>query len=135
MGVVGVRLGWQAIYLADNENCFVIVIPDAFLVSDQYRENIEFKHETRHQAQQAPAITRRATGRTIGSPAPLAPTASPGQTVAAGQGPRPQASPQPDLAPSKLEPSETPGLPDRHLWRQQRPGALSQLPAGPALHL
>ena len=33
-------------------------------------------------------------------------------------GPAPPAFPQPDLAPSKLEPSETPCLPDGRLWRQ-----------------
>lgn len=32
---------WQAIYLADNEKGFVIVIPDAPWISDQLREHIE----------------------------------------------------------------------------------------------
>lgn len=32
---------WQAIYLADNEKGFVIVIPDAPWISDELRETIE----------------------------------------------------------------------------------------------
>ncbi len=52
----------QAIYLADNEKGFVIVIPYAPWFSDKLRESIEFNRDTRPQAQQAPAMTRLALG-------------------------------------------------------------------------
>ena len=83
---------WQAFFLADNENGFVIVIPDAPWLSDELLKSIEFYSDTRPQAQQVPAITRRASSTQIRSPAPLAPIAPPGQTVAAGQVQLPQPS-------------------------------------------